>query len=511
MNIKHIWLVLIFIGFSACNDIEDVSREESELLPELTSGTANFSTFVAVGASFSAGFTDNALFIKGQENSFPNIMAMEFLKINGGDFKQPLMNDNIGGFLDGGVQSTSLLPRLFFNGSGPALLSATSTTNITTVLSDGPYKNIGIPGAKSYHLTLPGTLYAALNPYYGRMNPGANTMVQYAIAQQPTFFSLSEIGGNDVLSYATGGGVGLNQTGNFNPATYGPSDITDPTVFRQIFTGVVNDLTINGAKGVVGTVPYITRLPYFTTVPYNPLSPAAIGGAANINLLNTQLYGPLNGIFTAYGEPERIKLLSATAANPLLIHDEDAADRSNEITTALTSTLGAQTAAAFGAIFGKARQATETDLLVLTLSNEIGKVVSSAPAPINLNGITYPLADKWVLIPSEQLAVKTAVDAYNITIANVATAKGLAIVDFSAILEQAATTGISANGFTLKTDLVTGGLVSLDGIHLTSRGYALMANKFLEAIDIKYGSNFVESGNVANIGNYPTNYSDALR
>ena len=41
-----------------------------------------------------------------------------------------------------------------------------------------------------------------------------------------------------------------------------------------------------------------------------------------------------------------------------------------------------------------------------------------------------------------------------------------------------------------ETDLVFGGLVSLDGVHFTARGYALMANKFLEAIDAKYGSNF---------------------
>lgn len=42
----------------------------------------------------------------------------------------------------------------------------------------------------------------------------------------------------------------------------------------------------------------------------------------------------------------------------------------------------------------------------------------------------------------------------------------------------------------MNTSLVTGGLVGLDGIHLTARGYALMANKMLAAIDATYGSNF---------------------
>jgi len=39
----------------------------------------------------------------------------------------------------------------------------------------------------------------------------------------------------------------------------------------------------------------------------------------------------------------------------------------------------------------------------------------------------------------------------------------------------------------------------------------VMANKFLEAIDLTYGSNFVASGNVASSGDYPTNYNPALR
>jgi len=55
--------------------------------------------------------------------------------------------------------------------------------------------------------------------------------------------------------------------------------------------------------------------------------------------------------------------------------------------------------------------------------------------------------------------------------------------------------------------LVSGGLVSLDGIHLTARGYAVMANKFLEAVDATYGSNFIAAGVKANTGDYPTNYS----
>jgi len=545
MNTKYIGLLLIFLGLAACSELEDVDRIDPVAeLPALTSGSVDFSKYVAVGASFTAGFTDNALFIKGQENSFPNIMAKEFAKVGGGAFTQPLMNDNIGGFLAGGVQSTSYLPRLYFNGAGPALLPATSTTIQSTVLANSPFNNLGVPGAKSFHLTIAG--YGALNPYFGRMAKTAgSSMVSDALLLQPTFFSLSEIGGNDVLAYATGGGVGVDRTNDAtNPALYGQADITNPVVFEQVFTGVVNTLTAGGAKGVVGTVPYITRLPYFTTVPFKPLSPANPSFGPLIPTLNG-VFGQLNQVY-AYLQSQGVTnatarsiVFSTTAASAVVIKDETLVNLSAQIEgvlnlsptfPAFVQSFGLPAAAAplvanlFGTIYGQTRQATAADLLVLPSSSVIGTVntttysnllLAGLPASLagqfSVEGVTNPLADKWVLLPSEQLAVKNAVDAYNITINNVATAKGLAVVDFSAILESGATTGIITNPFILTTKLVTGGLVSLDGVHLTSRGYAVMANKFLEAIDATYGSNFVASGNVAKAGDYPTNYNPALR
>ncbi|HSM62986.1 MAG TPA: hypothetical protein VK833_03505, partial [Gillisia sp.] len=154
---------------------------------------------------------------------------------------------------------------------------------------------------------------------------------------------------------------------------------------------------------------------------------------------------------------------------------------------------------------------TAADLFVLPLSSNIGTTVAGVPESINLNGVTYPLEDKWVLLPSEQLAIKTATDAYNVIIASKAAEKGLALVDFKGILQEASTTGIADGNFIFTTKLVTGGLVGLDGIHLTSRGYAVLANKILAAIDATYGSNFIAAGVKADPGNYPTNYLPTLQ
>ena len=129
----------------------------------------------------------------------------------------------------------------------------------------------------------------------------------------------------------------------------------------------------------------------------------------------------------------------------------------------------------------------------------------------SVEGVTLPLEDKWALVPEEQAEIAVATEAYNGTISAVASANGLALVDLNSILVEASTTGIMFDDFNMNTDLVFGGLVSLDGIHLTARGYALMANSFLKAIDATYGSNFEASGNLAKAGDYPTNYSPSLQ
>ena len=59
--------------------------------------------------------------------------------------------------------------------------------------------------------------------------------------------------------------------------------------------------------------------------------------------------------------------------------------------------------------------------------------------------------------------------------------------------------------------MVTGGAFSLDGVHPNSRGYALIANEMLKALDLTYGSNFENSGNLVDISSYNTSYSATLQ
>jgi len=518
-NIK--WLLLVSLTFmAACNNDDDNNSQEE--IP-VTPGSAIFTKYVALGDSFAAGYSDGALFAKGQNNSYANILSQQFVAAGGGAFTTPLMLDNIGGFSSGGVQLPKFPTRLIFNAatSSPFNVPGVSATSITARLT-GSFSNMGIPGAKSFHLIAPGygnlagvfATPATANPYFARFSSSPTTSILAdAVAQSPTFFSLF-IGGNDVLGYATNGGV---------PSSQDPvlgDDITPTATFNFAYNTLVNTLTANGAKGVVANLPYITTLPHFTTVPYNPLTAKSIGkdneavGLATIKLLNAQLYGPLSQALTALGAGDRINLLSETSTSPVLIKDEKLPNLAAQLTAIFTPTLGQQNAAFYGAVFGQARQAKSTDLLLLTTRAAIGTAPTdldsgvgiAPPYPLNAFGISYPLQDKHVLIPTEIDEIRVATDAYNTIIAAAAETKGLAIVDTRGVMTRLSSGGIRFGNFTMTSSYAVGGAFSLDGIHPSPRGYGLIANIFIDAINEKYGSTLRH----VDLGSYTIQYPASL-
>ncbi len=540
-NIKYLVLSALTLAFVSCendplNELRDRDNEEVTILPDPSAGSVDFSNYVSIGPSFTAGFTDNGLFIAAQENSFPNILAQQFANVGGGAFTQPWMNDNFGGLAAGGTRITD--PRLVFGGAGPAPLESiigpvTVSTDIVLNNPTGPFNNVGIPGAKSFHFIAPGygniaNFPAAANPYAVRVTgstPNA-TILELAANQNPTFFTADLIGGNDVLGYATSGGdANIDQ-------------ITDQTTFAFAFNTIISTMTANGAKGAVTNIPYVSSLPYFTAVPVEALDPTNPAFGPLIPTLNG-IFGQINLVYEALGQGDRAIVFSETSASPVVIRDESLTDISAQMIAAFNASptfpffvesLGLPQAAAplvanlLGLTYGQSRQANDSDLLTLPSASVIGTVnedffafLTGNGIPADLagqfavEGITYPLDDRWVLLPTEADEIVTAVDGYNATIANVAAANGLALVDVNAILTEASTTGILFDEYLMNTDLVFGGLVSLDGVHLTARGYALMANSFLEALDATYGSNFVDSDNVAKAGDFPTNYSPLLQ
>jgi len=475
--------LLIASSFTACqpefsNPIGDST---------FTSGDADFSNYVSVGNSLTAGYTNGTLYKSGQENSFPAILSEQMKLAGGGDFTQPYLDDDtndVGGMVFSGA--TIIPQKLIINASagGPERINQTPTMDITNI-HPGPYNNMGVPGAKVFHLVAPG--YGDIanlplgksNPYFVRMaSAPTKSVIEDAVAKNPTFFTLW-IGANDVLSYATGGGVGVDQNAanNIDPTTYGPEDITHVNVFGAVYSQIVNALTANGAKGVVATVPDVSSIPYFTTIPYNPIPVTAQAQADALNAAYAQYNGGLQqalaGGLITQDEVDARTISFAVGANAMVIEDDFLTDLSG---------LG----------LPSIRQTTADDLVVLLAKSVIG-VAPNPNQPQLVYGVTIPLEDKWILSKDEIAQVRAATAGYNQMITNIAASKDLPVADMAAMMEQMKNGLVLEDGSMYTADYFNGSNLDnlsfgLDGVHPTPRGYAIIANKFIEVIEQKYGA-----------------------
>ncbi|MBP6128114.1 G-D-S-L family lipolytic protein [Flavobacterium sp.] len=504
MKNKFIIVATLAIGFASCEP-----EFENEVNAAYSSGEADFTTYVAVGNSLTAGYMDGTVSRVGQTYSYPNLLAQQFALVGGGAFTQPSFEDdtyNRGGIL--GVPGFGNRLVIDASQNRPEPIAGASTITLTPQAK--AFNNMGVPGAKSFHLLAAGYGNVAnlpnANPYFIRHASTPNaTVLADAMSKNPTFFT-NWIGSNDVLAYATAGGAQAdgvtpaadhNVTGNLNPATYGFNDITNSGVFNNVYTNIINTLTVNGAKGVVCTIPSVTSIPYFTTVPVKALpAEATSGNATAIGLYQ----------FLAAVSGGRISPLSTAAGtkNPVLIKDESLTDIGSTIQAAAASTPFAPYASVLGALYGQARHAKynvnnpndpTNDLIVLPASSIIGQPNPAGTAPFNVNGVTLPLANKWVLTSTEKAKVAAATAAYNNSIVAIAATKNLAVADMNAVMNQLVS-GLQVETNSIYTANYFSGsgtegqvLFSLDGVHPNARGYAVIANEIIKTINAKYKSN----------------------
>jgi lysophospholipase L1-like esterase len=98
-----------------------------------------------------------------------------------------------------------------------------------------------------------------------------------------------------------------------------------------------------------------------------------------------------------------------------------------------------------------------------------------------------PISDAGVLTAAEVVTVQAQVTAYNAVIAQQAKSAGATLVDINALFTKVATSGITINGYTGTTSFL-GGVFSLDGIHPTNTGYAVVANTFIDTMNASIGT-----------------------
>ena len=484
-NLKYLFLSMTLIVFNSCEEDDDETVMMVQEMVEIRSGNADFDKFVSIGASITAGYTDGALFFEGQRSSYPNIMAgvMSLSQDNtvASNYTQPYMNDNIGGLLLGGNQIVG--PRLFFNGAGPQSLGDLGATPTTELMNSvaGPYSNMAVPGAQAIHMIAPGygnlagVATGTANPYAVRvMSSPGSSIIQDVLAQSPTFVSVWS-GGNDALGYATSGGAGT---------------LTSSADFEFAFGSTMAALA-QVPGGVVSNIPDVTAIAYLNTIPYNavPLD------AATADLLNGG-FAAYNGGLAAAQAFGLISAEEVTNRTIIFVEGLNAVTMEDEYLTNLSS-LG----------LPSWRQATMNDKIILPAIGLIGTTVDGNPTQIN--GVSVPLADGIVLSSDEIAEAQARIVQFNATIETITAQQGWALYDAYGILNQAVTQGVAFDDYVMTTDLVFGGFFSLDGVHTTARGSALIANGMMEAIDAHYGSNLSDAA--AKAADYPTNYSPNLR
>lgn len=501
MKNKFLYISVLAFGFVACEpEFKDEINSNT-----YSSGEADFTTYVALGNSLTSGYMDGTMFRSGQQNSFPNILSKQFALVGGGSFTQPSFDEdinNVGGLLFDGQPMPGFGTRMIVNAAAgvPQPIAGNPTIELTNLQKEA-YNNMGVPGAKSFHLLAPGygnlqgVAQGMANPYFVRhATSETTTVLTDAMSLNPTFFT-NWIGGNDVLSYATSGGAS--------------DEITDPAYFTEVYTQIIEVLTSNGAKGVVATIPDVTSIPYFTTVPYAPLSSDDPSFAASIPQLQ-MLYGVLNQLYGALGISGRNLEVNISGNTSLLIKDEELTNVGPMLQAAAMAsgepTLQAM-APVLGTYFGQVRQATPQDYVLLTTSGVIGSVADGMPEPLNLYGITFPLDNQHVLTAAEATQVATATAAYNNSIRAIASSKGIAVADMNAILGQLAdfNKGLKTEDGQVyyatyfSVDKLHTTLFSLDGVHPNGKGYAVVANEIIKVINDFYKANLP----LVNASEYP--------
>jgi hypothetical protein len=407
--------------------------------PEPQAGECNFSHCIAIGGDYMAGYQDGALTDNGQRHSIPALLNRQFAEYLGGSayYFSPVYSGfglNSKPWESPFVGPSHLGDRVDCEGTvslGPIKDSVAASVAASMYANAGslPNNNFSVPFARFSDYTVPAfgsAPNAGMNPYYHHMAsaPGTSTLLGDAVNANATFFS-AWIGMEDIYEYARNGGEG---------ATIAPA-----STFGVYLDTILASLTANGAKGVIANIPDFRYMPYYTLVPWN-------GAEMAFSTADS-----LNDIYDVSGLTH---IRFHEGHNAFVINDQNAPSGVRQIRRNEYITLGVP--------------------LDSMKCNFMGILFSTVP-------------DRYVLDSSEVAFIDMNIAAYNAVIAQKAAQYGLAFVDANGFF-RSVHTGMMWDGVTFSTTFVSGGFFSLDGYHPNQKGYSLLANEFVYAINARYGA-----------------------
>lgn len=409
--------------------------------PSFHSGSADLRHVVAVGDNFLSGYQDGALSADGQEHSLAMLLGRQ-LTIAGGDvMRQVLMPQGVSAgwhskpWESWYVTASKMGDRTDCEGVtslGPVkqFVSLTDAQQWFQPVNNAAHDDFTIPFATTDQwfnaATGSNPFSANAHPFYYRMasQPGVSTPARDAYNADASFFSMW-LGMENIYSYARRGGTG--------------APIMPATVFAEHLDSLLELMTRNGAKGVIANMPDFRSFPYYTLVPWNG---AELTQAKADSLNNIYIVSGLTHINFVAGD------------NGFVIDDP---------------------AAPFGV-----RQMHAGEYITLSVPLDSMKC--------NYMGILFQtIPDQYALDSAEVAEIDAAVAAYNNVIAQKAAQYDLALADANSYLKTIES-GIKWDGVDINATFGSGGFYSLDGYHPHQKGYAMLTNEFIKAINSKYNA-----------------------
>lgn len=425
---KILLMILIpLMMFFGCKERTDLTGPQPE------SGQVDFTNFVSIGNSLTAGYESSALFETGQMYSFGNLISKQ---VNT-PYVQPLISDpGIGGQ----IKIVSLDP--FVTTQEPDDAGSPKNLNYPA-----PYNNLGIPGivlGDVMGATSTENSYSH-SPFIDIILRGQGTQFAQAQLLNPTMVTLW-IGNNDVLGYATSGGVS-------------PSAPTSTANFGYLFNLLTDGLAATGAKVAVANIPDVSTIPFFTTV-----------GPGFAQLLAA------NGVQGFYYQNHNFQAIPGAPS---------------QLTGNSPSLLLTLVAQSYLTKFGQPSGQFYRDYGIPPGLFGVDTTKAFGADPAN------PIPNALILDASEIQITEDAVHAFNYLIGTSVSRypSQFVVVDVNGLLNKIrnsdAAGGTDFGGIKFSTTFVTGGLFSLDGVHPTAQGYAIIANEFIEAINNKFNAKYL--------------------
>ena len=444
-------LALVFIGCADRTDLVDPSTAT------VSTGTANFARFVSIGNSITAGYQSSSLFEDAQKYSFGAQLAKQ---VHTGYVEPLVSNPGIGGRID--IQSVDVT-----KGSVSFYYNAKQGGSPLNTSYGAPYNNLGIPGAILYDV-LDTTDFAAkstsrANPYFPLVLRSAalgKSILAQAKALKPTFMTLW-IGNNDVLGYATSGGTSLSMTGTKTP--------TPTAVFAGLYAQLIGtikaDPSFASTKIAVGNIPDVSSIPFFTTV--GPKVAPAVTAALMAKGLDATTAASTQAFVYQKHEGGTIGTASAN-------------DLSSG--TVLLTLPGMNYAPYIGTATGK---------FWWDNGYNPANIGIDTTKPFGFSA-TNPFPDALVVDAAELALIVSAVASFNSTISSLVSSEAnFVLVDVNASMKAIRNSDIAGtvyDGITFRSTFLTGGLFSLDGVHPSNQGHAVIGNVFISAINAKFGA-----------------------